>query len=162
MRFFLYTTITLLASKTCKASFFLRQSKTSAEDLLAAVDHTELVQQEHGENEEEDTILRHLGYETMELFGLDPSLYTFTECAPKECMPVSFFVTQVQPNVLESSPECTSEDDCEGAYSCRYIDPAEEYAQDLDEKDTGFVCAQHAKVASVCDMPCVQPDAAEQ
>ena len=41
------------------------------------------MQQEHGENEEEDTILRHLGYETMELFGLDPSLYEMTECPPK-------------------------------------------------------------------------------
>lgn len=109
-------------------------------------------------------MLRHLGIETMELFGLDSSVYIMTECPKKKCMPVSFFVNQVQPDVLDKTyePECVGEEECEGSYSCRYIDPAEDYAKDLSEKDTGFVCAHHAKVASVCDLPCVQPDQAAQ
>lgn len=148
---------------TCNVSFSLRQSKTGAYEELAAVD-TDFMPQEHGENESADTILRHLGHETMKLLSVDPFLYTMTECPVKECMPVSFFVNQVhvQPDVLERTPECTSEDDCEGSYSCRYIDPAEYYTQNLAEKDTGFVCAHHAKVANICDLPCVKPDAAEQ
>lgn len=102
-------------------------------------------------------LLRQLGLHTLDLFNEDPSLYVTRGCPERSCKPVSFFVNEIQSDVLDEA-ECTGSSDCEGAYSCRYIDPSEDYSRNLLPKDTGFVCAHHARVANVCDLPCVERD----
>jgi len=140
----------LLLATSSSSAFFLRSKRAPA----APEQELQLEQEEHH-------LLRQLGIKAADLFHEDPSFYQTRDCPEKTCMPVSFFVKEVQPDVMDGA-ECTNESECEGAYSCRYIDPAEDYSAGLATKDTGFVCAHHAKVANVCDLPCVQRDEATQ
>lgn len=143
--------ITMLLSAISSNALFLRFKR----------EHAEPVEQQQQEEDDTHPLLRQLGIQHMDLFNEDPSLYVTTGCPAKECKPVSFFVKEIQSDVMDGA-ECTDESDCEGAYSCRYVDPSEDYSKHLTAKDTGFVCAHHAKVANVCDLPCVERDRASE